>query len=162
MSKLIIPLTLQEPLIKIELYPATAFSRVLQESGEQVPKSILINGLIDTGFTGGLAIDSELIKNWGLRTRNFNEVSLPRDHGPQFFRSYAWEADVAVKFFDVAKGGGNIKLDPIAATFLDLAPGQGFQAIIGQEILQTTVFVYNGPKNCFTLEFSRKYAEAKA
>ena len=150
-------LTSLEAILPIEVGPAGDYVAALKAEGLSAPSPIKLHALIDTGFTGGLVVQADCIYPWKLKMRNYNEVHLPRDHGPKFYRSYAWEADLAVRFLGAAKGSSNVEVDPIPATLLELAD-EGFQAIIGLEVLQAAVFVYNGPTDSFILEFSNKFA----
>jgi len=156
MKKLVRPLTNFEAVIELIVQPPSAFSTALKADGKEPPKPIKILALIDTGFTCGLAIEQSVLEGWGLKIRNFNRVSLPREEG-RLYSSYAWEADVAIKFLDASPKGENVLIDPIPATILEFVADDNVKAIIGQELLQTAIFVYNGPKGNFSLEFSKRF-----
>lgn len=154
MKKLQLFLTEHEPIIEFYLQPSSAFLGAVKAAGRTPPTPIKVRGLIDTGFTGGLAVDSSLVKPWGLVTRNFNRVSLPREDD-RFHNSYVWEVDLALKFNNVFPDGGNIMMDPIPASLMEFTDAKYSQALIGQEVLQMATFIYNGPKRSFSLAFPR-------
>jgi hypothetical protein len=143
-----------EPIISLYLQPPAAYVRALEARKEQAPNPVLIKALIDTGYTGGLAIDHNVVAGWGLKTRNFNRITVPQDSNPRFFETYVWETDVAIKFICNLNTGNNILIDPIPASLVELFDHNDVEAIIGQEILLGGVFHYNGPKNQFSLGFS--------
>lgn len=152
------PLTKHEPLVKLIIQPASGFAKALEDQGSTVPQPIEIFALIDTGFTGGLAICQTLVQDWKLKTRNFNQVSYPRDTDGRIYSTYAWEADIAVKFLQTSKKGKNVLIDPIAVTLFEFVDEKTAQAIVGQAILQTAIFHYDGPQGYFSLEFDDKYS----
>ena len=150
-------LTKGEPIIEFILRPASAFVDALKEKGMDPPEPVLVRGIIDTGFTGGLVIQKSLVKGWGLKCRNFNEFSLPQESGRFFDPSYAWEAPVGIKFQNCSHNGKNVLLDPIPATLAEIIIDENAQAVIGQEILMACTFVFYGPKSFFKLEFSNNF-----
>lgn len=146
-----------QPIIRFEIHLPEVQARLRKAEGIPVPSPVQINGLIDTGFTGGLALDQDLLKGWDLKNRNFNRIALPHGEEGRFFDTFAWETDLAVKFFGAGRGGRNVLWDPIPATRLEFIDKNIYQALIGQQILQAAVFVYNGAKDSFRLTFSEKY-----
>jgi predicted aspartyl protease len=157
MRRVTYPLTNYEAIIELLLQPPTALIEVLKAQGKKVPAPKQIRALLDTGFTGGLAIEQSLTKDWPLKIRNFNRIAVPREDAGRFYDSFVWEADVAVKIINASAAGKNILLDPIPATLMEFVDSGNIQALIGQEILQAASFHYDGPKGIFSIAFSSQY-----
>jgi hypothetical protein len=151
------PLTGLEPIINFTLLPPSGFVDALKAAKLDPPEPVNVRGIIDTGFTGGLVIQKSLVKGWGLKSRNFNEFSIPQDSSRFFDPCYAWESDVAVKFTKCSHEAKNVLLDPIPATLAEIVNDDNAQAVIGQEILSICTFVYCGPKLFFKFEFSHNF-----
>ena len=156
MKRITTKLTNFEPIINLLLQPASAFSDALKAAGKTPPAPVSVRALIDTGFTGGLAIEQSLVKSWELKPRNWNKVTVPKEESGRFYDTFAWEADVAIKFLSGRRSGGNVLLDPVPATLMEFVDSNNVQALIGQEILQVAVFSYDGLHRVFSLNFDAK------
>jgi predicted aspartyl protease len=129
------------------------YREAMQRAAMPIPEPVKLRALIDTGFTGGLAVDQDSIKGLRLQFRNFNRVSLP-SISSRFFETYEWEVDVSMRLVASESKGTDIVIDPIAATVLELVPEMhGIQALIGQEILQVCILTIDGRRGVFKLTF---------
>jgi hypothetical protein len=152
MKKNTFKLTQGEAILEVILQPTAAFTTALVATGQQAPTPIKVPALLDTGCSAGLMIAESLIKNWQLKTRGWSEVGFPRDQEDRYFALYAWDVDVGIKFPRCSHGGRNVLIES-PATMVDLVNSKNSQMLIGQRILEMGIFVYNGPKDYFSLTF---------
>ena len=141
MKKFNWPLTENEPVIDVQIRPSLAFAKALQEAGKKPIEPVTVRGLIDTGFTGGIMLAESIVADWKLKPRNFNRITIPRDQEGNFYETFMWEAELAVKFLKSSDDGRNILIDPIPVTLVEFVHSPNSQALIGQEILQAAIFV---------------------
>lgn len=161
-----IQLTDGEPIIEVILQPFSAYVVAIRARNEQllradpkakpdpIPQPVSVPALIDTGFTGGLMICESLIKSWQLKSRSWSELGFPRDGEERYFALYAWDVDIGIKLPKCSHNGGNVLIETYA-TMVEMVNSKNSKVLIGQQILQSAIFVYNGPKNYFTLTFPR-------
>lgn len=154
MNKNIIKFTQGEPIIEVILQPTTAYAVVLKATGETVPGPIKVPALIDTGFTGGLMIAESLVKGWRLKSRGWSQMGFPRDQEPRYFALYAWDVDIGIKFPKCSHDGRNVLIET-SATLVEMVNSKNSQVLIGQQILQMSVFVFSGRKEYFSLTFPK-------
>jgi predicted aspartyl protease len=151
-------LTNHEPIIEFTVGVTSAHEAALKRAGETTPKPVKVRGLIDTGFTGGLAIDYSLVARLQLKRRDFSRIWCLRDGETKFYETtFAWDSDVAIKFLCSSQDGQNILVDPIPAVLLEFFGNQSVQALIGREVLQAAEYVFNGPKQFCSLTFSDEF-----
>ncbi len=127
------------PLLSLRLEPALDVQALLRQAGRLVP-SLTLTALVDTGASGTV-IQTALLRQLGLAPTRTVFFSTPSTTEPLESLEYrvrlvladnlAFETDVA----EAPMGGQNV------------------QCLIGRDILQQTVFTYNGPRNQFTLTF---------
>ena len=166
MKRNIIKLTDGEPILEVWLQPFGAYAAALKAKNDQilktnpnakvdpVPSPIKVQALVDTGFTGGLMICESLIKTWQLKSRDWSEIGFTRDNETRYFALYAWDVDIGIKFPKCNHDGGNVLIET-SATQVELVNSKNSKVLIGQQILQTAMFIYNGRKNYFSLSFPK-------
>ena len=84
--------------LTFQIRPSAAFAKALHEAGKKSIEPVTVRGLIDTGFTGGIMLSESIVAGWNLKPRNFNRITIPRDQEGNFYETFMWEADLAVKF----------------------------------------------------------------
>ncbi|MGH9385441.1 MAG: aspartyl protease family protein [Vicinamibacterales bacterium] len=119
----------------------------LLAANQQVPNTVSIRGLLDTGASG-TAVDPSVLTALGLTPTGTILVNTPTTGAnPVSVDQY----DVAFIIPGPPKGSPLLSLTlPVVASEL-LIP-QGFHALIGRDILSQCVFVYNG-SGFFTLGY---------
>jgi hypothetical protein len=142
-----------EAILDIYLLPTDAYKKVLESKGEKPPSPLKVPALIDSGCSAGVMISEEVIKDWRLKARGWSEVGFPRQED-SYYASYVWDVDIAVKFPKCSHDGGNVLIET-CASMVELVHSENSKVIIGQGILQTAFFVYNGRKNHFSLTFPK-------
>jgi hypothetical protein len=124
----------------------------LKAEGQPVPAPITVQALIDTGFTGTLMVAESLVKSWRLKSRDWSQIGFPRDQEPRYFALYAWNVDIGIKFPKCSHDGGNVLIET-SATLVEMINSKNSNVLIGQQILETALFIHDGPKDCFNLTF---------
>lgn len=99
-----------------------------------------IHAMIDTGASHSVLKD-ELVAILGLNPIRAVRVNTPSHSGIKAF--------IYPAFISISQGEVN-KLVHLVALPLE---GQNIQCLIGRDILQNGVFIYDGPQNTITLTF---------
>ena len=137
-------LRLVGPLIRIELRPSLNFLKALKDKDPQKARQvegkgkIMGHGLIDTGASH-TAIDAEISTVFHLEPINVTNTATPSD------AKYETTIYAGLEFYIP---DGNIVVETSVAG-LQLK-NQGIQALIGRDLLQHGIFVYNGHDGSFS------------
>lgn len=129
------------PTISVIVRPSTAFLSAQKEQGieaEEVPavRSLM---LVDTGASGS-AVDQEVIAMLGLQPTGSIAIATP-SHERHDVLTYDIDLLIEQNQFHLADV-------PVFATGLN---NQGIQGLIGRDVLQHMLLVYNGYSGDFTL-----------
>lgn len=108
-----------------------------------MPTPIPVDALIDTGASNS-SIQQGLLATLGLNPVGLVPIVTPTTTTPHPAPQYA------VRLVFPQHGGG--VYDSLALTEMPLI-GQNIQALLGRDVLQVGVLVYNGPMGLFTLAF---------
>ena len=142
-------LTLQNsiggPLIDLWIGASNARAEALTRVGKQAPAPLLIRGLIDTGASS-TCIDPQILKTLELTPTGEVAIHTPSTGSAPHF---AYQYDVSLTLVHP-----NHKLEigtvPVIEATLS---GQGIQALIGRDVLEQCLFIYDGQTGTFTLAF---------
>lgn len=127
------------PCCEINITPSSKTVEVLKREGEQVP-SIKVVALIDTGASG-TAISTKVVQELKLVARGVTTISTPSsDSHP----TNVYDVDL---FLPNKVGVNNVLA--IEATLTT----QNIDCLIGRDVLQHGVLIYNGYTGSFTLSF---------
>ena len=139
----------QGPILLVYIGVSQARQAALAAAGQQIPQPVPIQALIDTGASG-TCVDPSVLSMLGLTPTGVVSVNTPSTgNQPHIAQQY----DVSL----VIPGGlpthpqlwfANV---PVIAAQLLVA--QGFQALIGRDILADCLFTYNGQTGQFTLAY---------
>lgn len=126
------------PLIEVEFAVVRTAARALVDAGETVPQPVKATALIDTGASG-TAVQAGLLGPLGLHPVGQTSVTTPTDQ------------TVPCPVYTVLLGmpNGAVEITVIEAPL----QGQNIQALIGRDVLQYGIFIYQGPSSQFTLSF---------
>ena len=135
------------PLIDVNINASIERLRALQDSGQPVPNAIKVKGLIDTGAST-TCIDTSVVEALRLETKGDVPVITPSTGDQPINVDYY---DITLLIF------ASMDQPPLLNTTLLVAElpiqNQGFQTIIGRDMLSQCVLIYNGATNEYTLSF---------
>jgi hypothetical protein len=132
---------------QLELYVGVSQPRhqVLQQANMPIPQPILIRGLLDTGAST-TAIDSGIILALGLQPTGSMLILTPST-GSSPHPANTFDVSIIIP---VANLTFTVPAMQVFESSLNI---QGFQVLIGRDILSNCLFVYDGRANIFSLAF---------
>lgn len=119
----------------------------LQRSGQPLPPLVPILALIDTGASC-TCIDPSVLHALNLSPTGSTSISTPST-GNVPHTAYQYD----VGFVIVPPDGTPLILQTVPVIASELLSQQGFHALLGRDILDQCLFVYNGKEGFFTLAF---------
>ena len=140
------------PIVTAYIGVSPQASAMLQKHGLPIPQTQPGMFLVDTGASATV-VDPTFIANLGLTPKNFIEVHTPSTNGqPVLTPIY----DVSIMFASTTpqSGAGTpvqipyIKTVSAAGSHLQ---SQGIDGLIGRDVLEHCILIYNGPEAGFTL-----------
>jgi hypothetical protein len=133
------------PLIHFMAMQSRERVEALKKAGISFSSPVVGMGLLDTGASCS-ALDRTLISSLGLQTRGIVSIHTPST-GAAFQTCNQFDACLVL---------GETLPTPLMVTLpvieCDFST-QGFQALIGRDVLHHCVFVFEGPTDTFRLEF---------
>ncbi len=135
------------PLLDVNINASIERLRALQDSGQPIPNAITVKGLVDTGAST-TCIDTSVVEALGLETKGDVAVITPS----------TGDQPIDVDYYDItAMIFAGMDQPPLLNATLLVAElpiqNQGFQAIIGRDLLSECVLIYNGATEQYTLSF---------
>jgi hypothetical protein len=136
------------PLLQLYVLVSIPREMALRAAGAAIPPPQQIFGLVDTGASN-TCIDDDVITALGLTPTGTTLVHTP---------STTASAPATKSNYDVriiipgAVGSPSFLLPALPVTQVSLKH-QGFQALVGRDILSNCLLVYDGRTNIFTLAF---------
>lgn len=139
------------PILDVHIGVSRARRDILVETGQPVPRAVRIQGLVDTGASG-TCIDGTIPRTLGLP---------PRTQGGTILTPSTGSTPVPVNLYDVSliippgQRGETPHIVPnLLVSTQDIASQeQGYQALIGRDVLARCLLVYNGALGRYTLAF---------
>jgi hypothetical protein len=145
MPHLTVRITPDGAILDVKIGVSIPRAEALQKSGQIVPPLRPIRGLIDTGASCS-AVDPSVLNALGLTPTGTTSISTPST-GAQPHICNQYDVRMVVPHPDTP-------LDMEAMPVIDSTLAQwGIQALIGRDVLQKCMFVYNGDEETFTLAF---------
>lgn len=137
------PLAGHGPVIQLYVHVSGQRFGALEAAKQSIPKPVLVDGLIDTGASCS-CIDTTILRRLELSPTGSAQMHTPSTSGsPHTCSQY----DVSLWLLD--PGPHNIKVTiPIIDS--DFA-GLGIGMLIGRDILDDCLLVYNGPQKTISL-----------
>ena len=120
-------------------------SQAVIAAGQSVPSPLVIRALVDTGASC-TCIDPNVLKSLGLSPTGSVSVHTPSTGSQPVNQD---QYDVSLTFLH-SKLSFNIASIPVVASNLQM---QGIDALIGRDILDDFLLVYDGQLGLFTLGF---------
>ena len=130
-------LTRNGPTLKIRIEPTLGIQELLRAEGQEIPSADLL-GMIDTGASGTL-VKSTVFGSLGIEPYAIVRLRTASTTQPLLRGKYRVRVVLtkAIAFeIDVVEG-------PLI--------GQNVQCLIGRDILEQLIFIYNGPQNKFSI-----------
>lgn len=133
-------LTLVGPVVQIEIHVPLPLAEAIVREGKIVPQPIVGYGLIDTGATM-VCVHEPVLKQLGLTP--IAQVNSGTANGPA--KQNVYPARIACP-----EQGWDLSLNGIAGVNLEgqtvlLNPPQPIIALLGRNILEKALLIYNGP-----------------
>lgn len=136
------------PVIQVQVEVPTALATQLQHTGQTVPQPVLGYALIDTGASLS-AVDATVIQQLGVQPVGVAHVGTAG--GPQ------QQATCPARFSFPGSSLPAIDFNQLLGANLSgqlaLGAGNPLVALLGRDLLQHFVLIYNGPAAMFTLAF---------
>jgi hypothetical protein len=132
------------PIIEIRVHISEPRHQALKRTGKPIPNPVLARGLIDTGATCS-CVDSAILRQLQLQPTGTTSIYTPSTtNAPHTANQY----DVSLW---LPANSHNIKITVpvIEADF----SAQGIGMLIGRDVLDDCLLVYNGPSGSVTLAF---------
>lgn len=135
------------------LHAAVAVSdprrKALEEAGKAVPNSVPVQALVDTGASC-TCVDPSVLEKLGLQPTGSVQVHTPSsgsnpDQHDQF--------DIGLLIPGSDRSHLPLHLDAVSVVAAELLANQGFEVLIGRDILSDCILIYNGPVGVFTMAF---------
>lgn len=133
------------PLLQVVIGVSAPRQKALQAAGQAVPPVVTGMFLIDTGASG-TCVDPGLIAKLGIPASGSVPIQTPSTQGG----SHHCNLYDVMLFIPGDQAGHFIEVMPILETHLS---GQGIDGLIGRDVLQSCLLVYNGATGLFTLAF---------
>jgi hypothetical protein len=138
----------QGPVVDAGIMIGTARQQALQDAGQDVPAPQMIRALIDTGASIS-GVDPTVLTALGLTQTGEAEIHTPSTRGVAV-TTPTYDVRIAI----IAGRAGDLHFisETIQVTATDLSP-QGFQTLIGTDVLRSCILHYNGADGHFTLAY---------
>jgi hypothetical protein len=133
------------PLIDIMVGVSQSRAQTLQAAGQPVPNAVPVRGLVDTGASC-TCIDPSVFQTLGLTPRGVTQMLTPST-GQQFHQAPTYDVSLILTHPAISLTFPNVS---VAESHLSI---QGIQALIGRDILNSCLLVYDGQRGIFILAF---------
>jgi predicted aspartyl protease len=133
------------PLIDVLVGVSQPRRQAMQSAGLPIPQQIQMRALIDTGASG-TCVDPCIIKSLGLTPSGSVPIHTPSTNGVALVYS---QYDISLALHH-AKGTYHFHSLPVIEASLT---SQGIQALIGRDVLEECLFIYDGASGSYTLAF---------
>lgn len=143
-------LSKQGPLLSAYIGVSQARGAALTAAGQPIPNPIPIQALVDTGASGSCVDPSVLVGALGLTPTGVVSVNTPST-GTQPHTAQQFDVSIAVPGALPTHQALIFHTVPVIAS--QLVAAQGFQALIGRDILAHCLLNYNGLTGLFTLAY---------
>lgn len=127
------------PVIPVLILPNPAFSQALQQAGKPIPAPVQGSALIDTGATT-TCIDDDVAQQMGLAANGIAKMASA-SHASSECHTYPVRLTFPI---------WNVNLDCAKAMGVRIK-SQGIHVLVGRDLLQNCVMVYNGADGAVTL-----------
>ena len=135
-------------LLKVQVGVSEERKRYLQDNQSEVPQEIVVHGIIDTGASS-TCIDPSVVKELKLESKGDIEMLTPSTGDtPVMLDQY----DVSLAIF-AAPQDPPFYVDNLPVVESQSLLPQGFQVLIGRDILSQCLLTYDGFQGQYSLAF---------
>lgn len=137
------------PLLQAAVVVSAPRRKALQESDQDVPQAVPVQSVVDTGASA-TCVDPTVLEKLKLNPTGSVDVHTPSTAGtPETFDQF----DVGLVIPGSEASHVPLRLETISVLAADRLASQGYEVLIGRDILADCILVYNGPTESFTLAF---------
>jgi len=134
------------PILTAYITVSEGKAAALKEASQPVPKAVEIRALVDTGASC-TCVDPTVLRSLSLTPTGIVSVNTPSTGAtPHSANQY----DVGLA---IPNGRAPLFLQTVPVVESELLSAQGFHALIGRDILEHCLLVYNGKEGLFSLAF---------
>lgn len=140
-------ITAQGPLLNVQISVSIERQAILHARDNPVPNPVIVQGLVDTGASV-TSIDAAIPQQLGLIRRGTVPILTPST-GPDPVETDTYDVSLTI-----AAGANEAayRIPNLSVCAQELA-FQGFQVLIGRDVLSRCLLVYNGTMGLYTLAF---------
>lgn len=135
------------PIVTVVVGISEARAKALGAAGNTLPSPVPIRALLDTGASC-TCLDPSVFAALGLTPTGSVNVNTPST-GATPHVADQYDISLAVS----ASSGPPLLLLTVPAIACELLASQGFHALIGRDILESCILIYNGQTKSFTLAY---------
>ena len=140
--------SVQGAVVDAAVLVSSAKQQALTDAGQPIPVPQKIRGLIDTGASMS-AVDPSVLSALGLSPTGEAEIHTPSTAGvPVKADTY----DVKIAIFSGRPGDLHFISETVEVTSTQLKV-QGFEVLIGRDILKSCILYFNAADSLFTLSY---------
>jgi hypothetical protein len=143
-----LPITALGPLLKVTVGVSHYRAAVLKKKGHQVPPGSQGTFLVDTGASG-TCVDAKLLKPLGIQPTGSVDIQTPSTGKvPHPCSQY----DVAILIPGMQQAQDGLFIPALAVIETSLST-QGIGGLLGRDVLDCCIFIYNAGLKSFTLAY---------
>lgn len=156
MSSINLPIDIKGPILEAVLEPSPARIEALKKGKLKIPQSIRCNFLLDTG-AASTCIDPAIIKKLELSPTGAIPIITPSTNGiPVVCYTYDIQIIIPASYSEAEVLNPEMIMPYIRTISIieaGLIDDQGISCLIGRDILEQCLFIYNGRVRGFTLSW---------
>jgi Aspartyl protease len=139
----------QGPLLIASIGVSEAKASALTDAKQAIPSRVQINAMVDTGASG-TCIDPSVLRSLNLTPTGKASVNTPTTGGAPEVRD---QYDVSLLIPGSLETHAPLYIPTLAVIEAELFVQQGFHALIGRDVLEMCILIYNGPVGQFSLAY---------
>lgn len=120
----------------------------LQTAGQTIPKAIRVRALIDTGASC-TCVDPSVSQDLSLVPTGQAQMATPSTGTTQVHYANQYDVSILIPHPTLAP----LIFQTVAVAEAELLLPQGFHALIGRDVLETCLLIYDGQNGLFTLAY---------
>ena len=149
MSHFTLPLTREGPICNVALHISGPRRHALDASGGTVPNLVKGRALVDTGASC-TSVDPTVLEQLQLTPTGSAQILTPSTGDtPHTTEQY----DVAIVIPGATERDAPLVFPAVPVIATQLLQTQGFHALIGRDILQRCILIYNGSSSYFSVAY---------
>jgi hypothetical protein len=135
------------PLIHVYVGVSAPRLNALSKAGSAIPQAVVVKALVDTGASNTV-IDPSIIKSLGLAPRRIAQTITPTT-GATPHKCYTYDVSIHIPLGTATSLFSKVAWE---VSSLDIKH-QGFEMLLGRDILAEGMMVYDGRAGTFAMAF---------